>query len=53
MKKKVLFHVAMMVLLLVACDHDESFTKSPFCLLTFSVDTLRVDTQLHKRRNTL
>ncbi len=44
MKKKVLFHVAMMVLLLVACDHDESFTKSPSCLLTFSVDTLRVDT---------
>ncbi len=45
MNNKTLFIYAMMVLaLLSACKDDDSFTVSPSHLLTFSVDTVDIDT---------
>lgn len=39
-----LTYLLLALLSLVACSDDESFTNSPSALLTFSVDTVRMDT---------
>ncbi len=45
MRKKYLpIYALILLVLLAACKDDDSFTLSPSCLLTFSVDTLDVDT---------
>ena len=42
--KKIFAIIAALLLLIVSCSDDDSFTASPGNLLTFSTDTVRLDT---------
>ena len=44
MMKRIFLYLIIYVGVLAACSDDDSFTTSPSCLLTFSTDTVKMDT---------
>jgi len=45
---KTIFFVAVVILLAASCSDDDSFSNSPNNLLTFSSDTIKMDTVFSK-----